>query len=77
MSGQDEYNECILQHLKGAKLDVASHFIKQACDDNFQSQLTISSKRKEKNKCLLTNLVGVESLQAVMAIVDACDSKHD
>lgn len=75
-AGQIEYDDCILKYLKNAKLDVATHFIKMACKENFKNPSFISSNRKAYNSCLLENLVGVESLPAVMEISSACSSKH-
>jgi len=75
-AGQTEYDNCILKHLKNAKLDVATHFIKMACEENFKNPSFISSKRRAYNRCLLENLIGVESLPAVMEISRVCSSKH-
>lgn len=75
-AGQLEYDDCLLKYLKGAKLDVATNYIRMACDENFKNPSFVSSKRKAYNGCLLENLVDVESLQAVMAISNACASKN-
>lgn len=74
-AGQDEYDECILKYLKGAKLDVATHLIMQACKENYQSPSFTSEKKKKYNECLLENLRGIESVPAVMEIKGVCDRK--
>ncbi|MDH3451295.1 MAG: hypothetical protein OEN20_02665 [Gammaproteobacteria bacterium] len=76
IAGQEEYDNCILQHLKGAKLDVAAHLIKQVCIDNYKTTGLSSHNRRAYNDCLLEHLVGVESVQATMDIKAACSSKY-
>ena len=75
-AGQVEYNDCILKYLKGAKLDVATNYIRMACKENSKKSSFISKNRRAYNSCLLENLAGVESMQAVMEISNACGSKH-
>ena len=75
-AGQSEYDDCLLKYLKGAKLDIATHEIKQACEENYRNPSFTSEKKRAYNDCLLEHLVGVESLQAVMEIKSACDSRH-
>ena len=75
-AGQEEYDQCLLKHLKGAKQDVATHLIIQACDENYKDPSFTSEKRKAYNKCLLNHLVGVESLKAVMEIQSVCGRMH-
>ena len=75
-SDQTEFDDCILEHLRGAKLDVATHVIKQACNENYKNSNITSDKKRAYNNCLLEHLVGVENLQAVMDIKAACSSKH-
>ena len=75
IAGQAEYDDCILEYLKGAKLDVATHLIKQACDENYKNTSFTSAEQKAYNNCLLEHLPGVESLQAVMNIKSACSNK--
>jgi hypothetical protein len=75
--GQAEYDDCILKYLKGAKLDVAAHLIRQACEENYRNPGFISDKRRAYNVCLLEHLSGVESLQATMEIKSACNRKYN
>lgn len=75
-TGQDEYNDCILQHLKGAKLDAAAGMIRQACYDNYSGPFYPSERMRRYNDCLLEHLVGVESFQAAMEIRNACGGKY-
>lgn len=74
-AGQEEYDECILKYLKGAKIDVATHLIRQACQENYKSPSFTNDKKKAFNKCLLENLVGIESVPAAMEIKDVCNRK--
>ena len=46
LSGQEEYDDCILQHLKEVKLDIVTHHIKQACYDNYKSPSFTNDKKK-------------------------------
>jgi hypothetical protein len=74
--GQDEYNDCVLEHLKGAKLDAATAMIRKACRENYQGPIYPSDKVRQYNECLLEYLVGVESFQAAMEIHNACSGKY-
>lgn len=76
IAGQAEYDDCILEHLKNAKLDVATHLIKQACEENYKSPSFTSEKRRTYNQCILDHLKGVESIQAVMDMKAACARKY-
>jgi len=76
LADQTAYDDCILEHLKGAKLDVAAHLIKQACQANYRSTGFLSDGERAYNDCLLEYLVGVESRQAAMDIKAACGRKH-
>lgn len=75
-AGQEEYNDCILQHLKGAKLDAATGMIRQACYENYYGPFYPSERVRRYNDCLLEYLAGVESFQAAMEIRNACGSKY-
>jgi len=73
---QKDYDDCILKHLKGAKLDIATDTIRRACYENYKKTSFISEKNRAYNNCLLEHLPGVESLQAVMEIKSACERKY-
>lgn len=75
IAGQDEYDDCILKYLKGAKIDVATHLIMQACKENYKSTAFTSERKKAFNQCILENLAGVESVPAAMEIKAVCDRK--
>ena len=75
-AGQAEYDNCILAHLKGAKVDVATHLIKQACSQNYKTKGLGSASQRAYNDCLLQHLPGTENVQAVMEIKSACASKY-
>jgi len=77
MADQEQYDDCILGHLKGAKLDLATHLIRQACEENYKKPNFTSKKRIAYNECLLEHLVGVEGIQATMEIKAACSRKHE
>jgi len=76
LAGQAEYDDCVLTHLKNAKLDAAARLIKQACEENYRNPAFTSAKQRAYNHCLLQHLAGVESLQAAIEIRTACESKH-
>ena len=76
IAGQKEYEDCILARLKNAKLDITTHLIKQACVENYKNPGFTSDKQRAFNNCILEHLIGVESVQAVMDVRAACDSKH-
>jgi len=71
------YEDCLLKHLDQAKLDVASRFIAEACEENYGSGISkaIFSDERKYNECLLSHLVGVESVDAVIRIRRACERK--
>lgn len=73
-----EYEDCLLEHLDHAKLDVASRFIAEACEENYGSgpSTIILSNERRYNKCLLEHMVGVESVDAVIRIRRACEKKY-
>jgi len=75
-AGQDEYNDCILTHLKGARLDAAAGLIRNACYENYMGPFHPSEKVRQYNECLLEYLVGIESFQAAMEIRNVCGSKY-
>lgn len=74
-AGQEEYDECILKYLKSAKIDVVTHLIMQACQENYKSPAFTSERKKSYNQCILENLAGVESVPAAMEIKAVCDRK--
>ncbi len=76
LADQAAYDDCILEHLKGAKLDIAAHLIKQACQANYRSSGFLADDERAYNECLLEHLVGVESRQATMELRSACNRKH-
>jgi hypothetical protein len=75
-AGQLEYDECLLIHLKNAKTDVAAQLIKQACKENYKGGVFVRQKRQVYNECLLENLYGIESEEAIIEIKDVCEGKH-
>jgi hypothetical protein len=75
-AGQEEYDDCLLLHLKGAKLDPAAHLIKQACHGLHKQPSVLLDKKRQFYICLLDNLVGVESIQAITDINAVCGRKY-
>jgi len=73
---QSNYDDCLLKYLKNAKLDIAAHTIRMACDENYRNSSFTSKKRRAYNDCLLKHLPGVESTQAVIGLKSACQSKY-
>ena len=73
-----EYEDCLLDHLDQAKLDAASRFIAEACEENYGSgpSTSIMSSERRYNECLLEHMVGVESVDAVIRIRRACEKKY-
>ena len=76
VAGDLEFNDCILKHMKGAKVDEASYLIEQACHENYREVRFVPEKRRVFNECLLEHLFGVESVQAVSDINAACANKY-
>ena len=76
-AGDEAYDDCLLVHLKGAKLDPAVDLIKQACQGLYKQPGILLEDRRQFLNCLLEHLVGVESLQAVDDIHLACGRKYD
>jgi len=74
-----EYDECLLTHLKEAKLDVASQMITKACFENYVDDNFRRKRELRRNDCLLQHLPGIESMDAVARVIEVCDrqSKND
>lgn len=70
-----EYDDCLLQHLKNAHLDVATQMITQACYQNFVDDNFMGKRELKRNECLLENLPGIESIEAVARVTEVCDRK--
>ena len=70
-----EYDDCLLQHLKNARLDVATQLITQACHQNYVDDNFMSKREKKRNDCLLENLPGIESLDAIVRVTEVCERK--
>jgi hypothetical protein len=75
-AGQNEYDDCLLKHLKNARIDLATQLIEEACDENYRGISIISEDRKKYNECLLEYLPGIESRDAVIEIQKVCRRKH-
>ncbi len=73
---QEQYDDCILEHLKNAKLDLATQLIKEACREIHKNPGLLSHKRRDYNECLLEYLPGIQSGDAVLEIQSACKRKH-
>lgn len=73
-----EYEDCLLDHLAHTKLDIASRFIAEACEENYGAGLSksIMSNERKYNECLLEHMVGIESVDAVIRIRRACEKKY-
>lgn len=73
-----EYDQCLLAHLKNARLDVASQMITRACHENYVDDNFRSKRELRRNDCLLQHLPGIESIDAVNRVTEVCDrqSKH-
>ena len=76
IAGDLEFNDCILKHMKGAKVDEATYLIEKACHENYREVRFVPEKRRAFNECLLEHLIGVESIQAVSDINAACENKY-
>ena len=59
-------------------MDAASRFIAEACEENYGSEIStgVTTKERRYNQCLLDNMVGVESVDAVIRIRRACEKKY-
>ena len=70
------YDNCILQHLAGAKSDYASQLISQICSEKYEDTGLMSDDERAYNRCLLDHLRGVESNNAAFQIQGACKRRH-
>lgn len=71
-----EYDDCILEFLKGAKNDRATQLIQKSCDQLYKKFHPAADRKKRYYNCLLEYLVGVESDNAVQLIQKSCDEKY-
>ena len=76
MATEGQYYDCILRHLKEAKLDLTTDLMKKACQENYRSSSISLRDRHTYNECLLEKLAGVENTKAALEIKDACSRKH-
>lgn len=70
-----EYDDCLLQYLKNARVDVAAQMITRACYQNFVDDNFTSRRERKRNDCLLDNLPGIESIDAIARVTEVCDRK--
>lgn len=70
-----EYDDCLLQHLKNAKLDVATQMITQACHQTYVDGNFMMKRDQKRNECLLEHLPGIESVDAVARVTEVCNRK--
>lgn len=70
-----EYDDCLLQHLKNAKLDVATQMITRACYEIHVDGNFLMKRDRKRNECLLEYLPGIESVDAVARFTEVCDRK--
>jgi hypothetical protein len=70
-----EYDDCLLQHLKNAHLDAVTQIITQACYQNYVDDNFTKKRDIKRNECLLENLPGIESMEAVVRVNEVCDRK--
>lgn len=75
-TAEEEYDDCILEHLRGAKLDLAASLIRNACYENYESIFEPREDVRQYNECLLKYLVGVENFHAAMEIRNSCANKY-
>lgn len=75
-AGQNEYDDCLLKHLKNARINLAAQLIEEACRENYKGITIVSEDRKDYNECLLEYLPGIESRDAVIEIQKVCRRKH-
>jgi hypothetical protein len=72
-----EYDQCLLMHLKNAKLDIASQLITRACYENYVEANFQRKSELRRNACLLEHLPGIESADAVARVDEACKRRGD
>lgn len=75
-SKSPRYDECVLKHLPGTKLDEVAELILAACEANYKRSVMNRDNKHENNECLLSHIKGVESLRAAQEISEACHRKH-
>ena len=72
----EQYDDCILDYLQNAKLDLTTDMIKQACNEIHQLAGVAAMNRRPYNQCLLQHLGGVENVRAALDIKAACGRRH-
>ncbi|MEZ5559518.1 MAG: VF_A0006 family four-cysteine protein [Pseudomonadales bacterium] len=73
---QAAYDECLLEYLKGTRLDVASHLITTACRELHLDTSPSVTDRGAYNICILEHVPGTESAVAVLELREACRRRH-
>lgn len=75
-AAEEKYNDCLLEHLKNAKVNAATQMVKNACKENYGNVMFISKDKQAYNECLLEYLMGIESSDAANEIEKVCYDKH-
>ena len=78
-SGADEeqYDECILTHMKQDSIDTVAQSFEKACHELHRQPGILLSKKRDYYECLLEHLPGIESAYAAARIDAACGRKYN
>lgn len=71
-----DYDQCVIDHLSGVKLDLVATEMIRICDETYKSNRLVSKKQQAYNACLLEYLPSVESPIAAKEIIRACRRRH-
>lgn len=71
----EHYNQCIVEGMKGVKIDLVATEIKRICSETY-NRWSVSKKNQQYNECLMIYLDEVESYVAAKEIIKSCRRKY-
>ncbi|MCK5189058.1 MAG: hypothetical protein KAR12_03275 [Methylococcales bacterium] len=70
------YNQCILDHMQQAKLNMVADEFKRICFESYSYRSSLLKEQQLYNGCLLTYLKEVESETSAEEIIKSCRSRY-
>jgi len=73
---QAQYDQCVLQSLRGSRNGIAANMLQNACDRLYRGGAMLSPGDKTYYVCLLQSLPGVENNGAIQQIMTICSRQR-
>ena len=72
----EHYDQCIVEGMKGVKIDLVASEIKRICAETYKNRWSISKPNQQYNDCLIIYFDQVESYIAAKEIIKSCHRKY-